>query len=1517
MKICSVQELQNDKFCLKYWQFQTFGAIIRLEMRRKIVLITLSSLIFLYGIYYLGVPSILNNPKFESFIEKKIEQKSGYKTDFKNPKFKMGILPSLWLKADEFGILNDDGSNALLIKNPALKVSLLSVLTGRIDIKHLSSDKSRAYFTVEQDGQLKLGDYPVIMNSSPKFPLTKAAVSLKNYQIFLSDKIQNKEIVLDGKYLNLDKYVKDKYLKAGIDSSLIVDGKSSAIKLDTELQLPFTRIDEDKIALNADIKDMDLSAFSAYIKAVSRGKYTQTRGTLNFSAKTEVQDNKHKKIISEIVLDNFGLMNEDLAQASYCDDVLTIKSTLETLHNGIHIDRLSINAPKVDISASGDITKLNNKIPDLNIKAILNKSRSENIITLLPGYEKLLPEFNFYLLKKHILYSDAMGNLEIKGKANAPEMFGNILISDAYLIKRIPNTKEGARIKLSLKKQMMNLDAWVETDPKEELTVKGDFKLFTNRRSDLHIKSTKNIDLAKAQAVVMPLHNILKFEIGPAEMMTLAGYGNMDLRAAGTKTEPHAWGQMNFHNATASFNDIKHVVFKNIEGSVDFNDRDVKFQTAKAFLNGLPVNVKGKCSLAGGMDVVATAKGQNVVDYLRTINDSPMLKELQEVVKPVETASGKADLYLNLTGNIKSGDEIIFNENMFAKGYVDLISATMTVYDFPAVFKKLSGRINFENNDGDFNVTTTVGSSVVKSNGTIKNEIINANAYSNKFNALDGLDIAVKLDPRIPYIKDLKSVNTAFTAHYRGKADSVIHFEGLNVNGKIFNNHGSKQSFIINNGTFNLKNLHLTLSPLRGTFKNNPYTAEKVEVYNMFSGKELVSGNFNFKGFDLNTLNDFDTLGEIYPQYKDQLKDFAKFSGKVDIASKVKNNRVRLFTKLNDTSVVYLPKHLRVKIQNGHFLLNDDTLYLSNINSFVGRMPLYLSGKVTNIQKTPFADFYINAKPTQEFFDQFFNNKAVYPIKLKGDVNCSSKIHGPLDNLNAKTELKLDEDSSLYYMGAAIGDAANPVKIYLDNVYTPKYLKINQFQYDKIITSQNNKQFPNTQLTANGTIEFLADNNVKFNNFRIKTKNPTDAKIFNIIFRKPLMKQGVFTSDLIINGTSLAPKILGRLDVTSIDVPFFDATVNDIHMDFKKNIINITSTASVLANKINLEAEMLNKAAVPVVFNDIKLHFDSLDLNKITTSLQDYDADIYKQQIATAAQTKDLDPSNVIVKKAEITADAIRLKALEATDFKADAVITDKMLLDVKNYGFTLAEGNVSGDLQYNLLDKNVKITSQINNSNAQIISESLFDLKGQLYGIVTGDMEFMCSGRSQASCLNTLSGKGNFAVSNGRMPKLGSLEYLLKAANLAKSGITGLSINGIIDLITPLKTGEFSSISGSYIVQDGTAKDINVYSKGKDLNLYLSGSYNIVTSIADMKVYGTLSNNITNVFGKLKNASLNTLLNTIPLLNKNELSPELEAQIKIIPNYEVNNNIFRIFAVDIDGDINGINYVKSFKWVR
>ena len=167
-------------------------------------------------------------------------------------------------------------------------------------------------------------------------------------------------------------------------------------------------------------------------------------------------------------------------------------------------------------------------------------------------------------------------------------------------------------------------------------------------------------------------------------------------------------------------------------------------------------------------------------------------------------------------------------------------------------------------------------------------------------------------------------------------------------------------------------------------------------------------------------------------------------------------------------------------------------------------------------------------------------------------------------------------------------------------------------------------------------------------------------------------------------------------------------------------------------------------------------------------------------------------------------------------------------------------------------------------------------------------------------------------------MPKLGSLEYLLKASNLVKSGITGLSINGIIDLVTPVKTGEFESIQGDFLINSGIANSINIFSRGEDLSMFLTGTYNFSTLVADLDVFGRLSKKISTVFGLLGNTSLNTLFNTIPGLNLDEANnAQIIKSINKIPGFELNDKLYRVFSVKIYGDINGENYVQSFQWVE
>ena len=222
-------------------------------------------------------------------------------------------------------------------------------------------------------------------------------------------------------------------------------------------------------------------------------------------------------------------------------------------------------------------------------------------------------------------------------------------------------------------------------------------------------------------------------------------------------------------------------------------------------------------------------------------------------------------------------------------------------------------------------------------------------------------------------------------------------------------------------------------------------------------------------------------------------------------------------------------------------------------------------------------------------------------------------------------------------------------------------------------------------------------------------------------------------------------------------------------------------------------------------------------------------------------------------------------------------------------------------------------INIRAENIDANNLSNALFDLKEQIYGDLIGDINLSCVGSDFNSCMKTLNGNVLFNVKDGRMPKLGSLEYLLKAGNLVKGGLTGLSINSVIDLISPLKTGYFTDIYGSTSIKDGIANNIEISTKGKDLNLFVTGNYNFSTSVAEMEVLGLLSRKISNILGPIGNISINTLFNVIPGVDLSKDSVVLQ-RINKIPGIELSSKTYRKFIAEIKGNINKDDYVSSFK---
>lgn len=1472
-----------------------------LNVRKSLIIFIIITAI--YGLYYKGIPALLNLDKHCDFIEAKIKEETGFNVEFEKPYFKTGLRPSIWLMAENINIQDNDNNDLIKLKHSAIKIKLLPLLTKNIEIANFSSDYVGINLTYTSDGKLKFGQYELSKLPKSNMNLSKAFFRISDYDIKLQDFKQNKTIFLDGNYLVLDEFKKNKHLKLSTDAKLFVDQKSSQIMADIDVDLPINKITEDQFKINGHITDLDLADFSDYAAAFSDGKINRLSGKINMYAET-LTEQKHKTITSKILVQNLGIMQKDITKSIFCNNELSVKSVLETINNGLSIRSAEIKADGINVSVNGNIRKLDAKFPTLDTNISIINSQADKFIPLLPPIEDIRDEVSLSTLKQNDPHGIINGFLNLKGKADEPEVNGKILAQEVWLNEQFPYNTPKATVKLDFSGKKMSMDIDVPAQLNQNVKVTGNAELYGDKNADLTITSSSDVDLKTAQKVLNPLHDILLFQIGPVPIMDIKGKGNIDLHIIGNKINPHAWGIFNFKDATASFNDIHGITLTNGNGSLTFNDENTHFITKNANINGKPVKIDGTCTVKGVMDFKVNTANQDVAELLNAVHTSPMLVDIQKLLNPISSASGITDFYLNLTGTVPDVNDIVFNKNLFAKGSATLKNVSANILGLP--ISNINGEVKFNNLETNLNLVSYLGKSNVKISGNLNENNANLKVSSNNFSLKDGLD-SLKLS--IPYKNEIGNITSNFIANYNGKIDN-IEIPALSVKGRV--NPINTKNFSFNGSDFELNRSHLKVTDMRGKIQQNPYYLS-LNISDLFSPKQSINSNFNLKNFDLQGLN------LILPKLTSQ-EILTDFNGIISLKGQIKNNGIYSDIDLNNIDFVYKPDNLRTKISNGKLIFRNSTATLQKINMELENMPVFADGKIFNINtKKPDIKIFLTAKPTQEFIEQVFNKNSLYPIKLKGNINVSSQLSGNIDALRNFTQLKLDEDASIYYMGATLGNLATSdqkslVNIITDNTLTKNSVKINSFKYDKTIKTDESL-FTRTQMTSSGQITQLKNNDFRFDNFKIKTNEPTDAKIFNIIFRKPLMKQGKFTSDITINGKASSPSIFGKLSIKEIDVPLFDALIKDIDVDFKKDKIYLHSNGTVLTNKLKISAIMKNSFNLPFIFDDIKINLENLDINKIVQAFRDYDVNSTQTKTIIYSQQQLPDASQIIINNGEITANGIKIKELEATDFSSHFTLNNKMLFDLDNFNFKMAQGKVSGLISYNLLNNLTKFSMHVENTNAQIVSETLFDIKGQIYGSVTGDINLTCNGKSNDKCTQTLNGDAKFSVQNGRMPKLGSLEYLLKAGNLIKGGLTGLSINGIIDLITPYKTGEFASINGYFAIQNGIAHDIKIYSAGKDLNMYMKGSYNLNNMIADMRIFGALTKNFSTLMGKIGNASLNGLFNTIPWVNISESPSIINDDIQNIPNSNGTNA--RMFRAEIYGDINGNDYVKEFKWLK
>ncbi|MCD7879056.1 MAG: AsmA-like C-terminal region-containing protein, partial [Candidatus Gastranaerophilales bacterium] len=299
-------------------------------------------------------------------------------------------------------------------------------------------------------------------------------------------------------------------------------------------------------------------------------------------------------------------------------------------------------------------------------------------------------------------------------------------------------------------------------------------------------------------------------------------------------------------------------------------------------------------------------------------------------------------------------------------------------------------------------------------------------------------------------------------------------------------------------------------------------------------------------------------------------------------------------------------------------------------------------------------------------------------------------------------------------------------------------------------------------------------------------------------------------------------------------------------------------------------------------------------------------------------ERKNIELPNICLNKGHFNVKQFIIKSLNVNNFTGDFSIDKNGIFNAENVNAEVGQGNMYGKFSYNLNNTDMNANFELNNVDSNYVAETLFDAKNQIYGSGSGKIILKTTGLTNEEIIKNLEGLVYFEIFDGRMPRLGSIEYLLRAGNIIKSGITGFTINSILELLNLVKTGYFSNINGGCTIENGVAKNIEIFSTGENMSLYIHGSYDIAQTNADMEILGKLSNKISTIFGAIGNTSLNTFFKLIPGISLLDFGRKnFIEDVEKIPSFTNGDYDSRVFQAIVRGNINSSNSVESFKWVK
>ncbi len=729
----------------------------------------------------------------------------------------------------------------------------------------------------------------------------------------------------------------------------------------------------------------------------------------------------------------------------------------------------------------------------------------------------------------------------------------------------------------------------------------------------------------------------------------------------------------------------------------------------------------------------------------------------------------------------------------------------------------------------------------------------------------------------------------------------------------------------LNNTNISYKGLS---KPVKNLNINAQLNKDKIKFQNSYGYlgdiKFLIGGNLSSKGIadlvidiprlNLNTIYSIALNSPVLEVNKNDFKDIRSISGYLKTKILVKGDLAKEVypqVKADIINIAIDNKQLPAKlyIKTGNINIADEIITLRKLDTRLLSSKLDVNGKIKGLE-TQKLDLTAkgNLKASDAYYFLIEDQKPL--VKTKGIIPMIALIKGKPDKMDLTAQLKFDNNNYVS-LTADPFETNKIINLQADVAPTSMSIKDLSFNYIKpntgfknIIKESNLKKVIALEGKINDTHKLIQTfDNVKISSDFVKLR-----------LREPV---GTATAklNLVLNQKADNPDIKGNIIVKEADIPLFATKANNLSIDFKDKIITATLPSLSIADSVLGLTAVINKNLIePFVINDIsiKSNYINIDkINQITTNAQK------QMQQAQKGPTKPTQPADLplLIKQGKFYCKNLIASNLPNNDVTFDFNIKELNKVNVENFQSKTASGTVNARANMNVKTTYAALNGTLKDIDVNQVLTATVNLPNEVIGKLNAKIDLSTNGITEQQQINNAVGNASFEVLNGKLVKLGSLQFLLG------SFTRGINIFG-----TQGSTGteDFDYLRGDVNLGNGILVVNKVNSSGRHLSLYSTGKIYIINNTADLVIMGRLSPKMQKIVAPIIKYSPQNLLGSFGFNILNTMTtngaaggvnyPDISNVPELSNKEQLQNNIF---GVMLQGSLTDPRSVKSLKWLN